>query len=92
MRDDIDYLNDEEGHDFLTLGKDLFSKIPLKKAALLALVMVLVLSTTFISTVLSKISGAVVLENTTTKGSLIQVLVVVLAYIGIDIIINAELI
>lgn len=92
MRDDIDYLDDDEGNDFITLGKDLFSKVPFKKAALLALVMVLVMSTTFINTVLTRISGAVDLECTTTKGSLIQILVIVLAYIGIDIIINAGLV
>lgn len=90
MREDIDYLDDEEGHDFITLGKEIIQKIPFKKAALLAIALVFVLNTVFIKSFLNFIPGAVIAENPTTKGSFIQIACIVVAYIFIDLVVNAE--
>ncbi len=89
MRDDVEYL-DDESHDFISLGKDLITQIPYKKAFLLAIVMVFVMSSSFINSILANVQGAVVMDNTTTKGTLIQITIITIAYIFIDMIIDAK--
>ena len=87
MNKDVEYL-DDEGHDFISLFRDVVAKVPFKKSALLTLVMLLVFSTVFINIILARIPGAVAVE-VTTKGTVIQILVVIFAYIIIDYAVNA---
>jgi hypothetical protein len=87
MSKDIEYF-DEEGHDFISLFRDVVAKVPFKKAALLTLVMFLVFSTVFINIILARIPGTVNVE-VTTRGTVVQIIVVIFAYIIIDYAVNA---
>lgn len=92
MRSEVEYLDDDEGNDFISLGRDLLAKIPFKKAAILSIFMILIFSTVFIHTVLSRIPNSVELNTPNTKGTLIQITVVVIIYIIIDVLVSERII
>ncbi len=91
MRDDIDYLDDDEGHDLLSLGKDTLKWMPIKKTTLLGLVLLVVLSTTFIDHVLAKIPGSVALDRVSDKGTIVQIIVILIAFIVINFIVDHDM-
>ncbi len=91
MRDDIDYLDDDEGHDLLSLGKDTLKWMPVKKTTLLGLVLLVVLSTTFIDHVLAKIPGSVALDRVSDKGTIVQIIVILIAFIVINFIVDHDM-
>lgn len=92
MRDDVEYLDDEEeGHDLLSLGKDTMKWMPVKKTTLLGLILLIVLSTTFIDHILTKIPGSVVLDRVSNKGTLVQILFILIGFIMINFIVDNDM-
>lgn len=93
MSDDEDDFEDitESGDDLIKVGQRVFSRVPYKKTALLSLVLFLVLSSNFVA-LLENIPDAFAVGCPTTKGSLLQMIVIILAFIVIDMMVNANLV
>ena len=72
------------GDDFPSMSAELFTKINFKNAIFLFLTAILVFSDIFIDNVLSKIPGASHDSQATTKGTMLQITVLVLMYLIID--------
>jgi hypothetical protein len=71
---------------------DIAQQIPYKRAFLLFLAMAFVFSDFFNASILAHIPDSVYMENTTTKGTLIQILCVLLMFVILDILIQHNLI
>lgn len=88
---DIDRLEDAASgrkHDFATMLVEGCSQIQFKRCFFLLVAMVVVFSDFFITTILCQIQGTVFMDNTTTKGTLIQILLVVAMFIAIDLLVE----
>jgi len=90
--DDVEYLGCDGGDDFISLGRDMLMRIPFKKAAFLLVFMVLIFSNVFINTVLTRIPQALELGVPTTRGTMIQITIIIVAYIVLDILVNEKVI
>ena len=78
--------DDLKPHDFPSMFARLVSKINLKVAVFLFLVGMFILSDMFVMNVLASFSGAVRDDETpTSRGTIIQLVFIVLAYIAIDV-------
>lgn len=73
-----------EGDDFPSIAVDVVGKINWKMAIFLFTMMVFVLSDVFIELSLSGVKDAVEGDCPTTKGTLIQIIVIVIGYIILD--------
>ena len=84
--DSNDYDNDSsvKKSDFVRIGGNVLGSINLKMAFFLFLLGMLIFSDVFIDGILSKMDGNVQGECTTTKGTLIQLLLLCLSYIVLD--------
>ena len=106
MSESIDYDSDEEEEvkeeprrkkkgkktDFMAVGGNLISNINYKVAFLLFIVSMVIFSDVFIENVISKFDGAVAGECTSTKGTMVQLTCVVIAYILLDLVVKYEFI
>jgi hypothetical protein len=77
--------------DFLKIGGSLISNINYKVAFLLFVVGMLVFSDIFIDNVLCKFDDSVQGECTTTKGTMLQLTFIIIAYIVLDLTVKYEL-
>lgn len=92
---DSEPLTKEDKHERDDLGKmcgDFFGRINFKVALILFMVGMLVFSDLFIDSILSNISGAEEAGNSTTKGTMIQLLILVILYLVADLLVQAGLI
>lgn len=87
--EDIEAISDND--DLIKVGSRLFQNIPYKKAGLLGIVLLLVLSTNFIR-LMEVIPDTVAMGSPTTKGSVIQIVVILLAYIVIDLLVSSGMV
>ncbi len=76
------------GDDFPSMTADLFSNINFKAAIFLFMIGILIFSDVFIENILSSFSGASASGEATTKGTVIQLFVLVLGYLIIDLLIQ----
>ena len=81
---DKSYAAKDKRGDLMSVSWDFLSKINFKIGAFIFIIGIFVLSNTFVETILSRISGAVTDDLPTTKGTIIQMTFVVLAYLIID--------
>lgn len=82
-----DYDEDEtcsKKTDFMKIGGNLVSNINFKVAFFLFFIGMILFSDIFIDGVLRKIDGAVIDESTSTKGTLIQLTLLVILYLVVD--------
>jgi|SRR6476661_23071 len=84
------YMNDRE--DFISMFYDLMNNVNYKVAILLFFIGIIIFSDTFIEIVLSPINNAVIGDETTTKGTIIQLLLLTLGYIMIDLMVSGDVI
>jgi hypothetical protein len=84
--------NDKNKTDFMKATGNLLSNINYKMAFILFFICMLIFSDIFIENVLSRFSDSVHGETTTSKGTVIQLLFVVLFYIIFDVLIKYEVI
>ena len=106
MSESIDYDSDEEEEvqetknkkykskksDFVHAGSKIITSINYKVSFLLFIISVIIFSDVFIENIINNFSDTVDGECTTTKGTMIQLLFMVLAYIIIDLIVKFEII
>ncbi len=90
--DDMDCVDDPKKTDFVKAGGELFKKLNLKVAFFLFFIGMLLFSDVFINGVLMHIDGAVDGECTTTKGTIMQLLILTVLYIVLDLCVKADLI
>ncbi len=90
--DDMDFDDDSKKTDFVKAGGDLFKKLNLKVAFFLFFIGMLLFSDVFINGILTHINGTVDGECTTTKGTVIQLLILTVLYIVLDLCVKADLI
>lgn len=97
MQDDFETFSKKNrkrrGDDFITMFSDLFSKMNLKVAAFLFILGVLLFSDSFVDMFLIDMEGAT--DSTdcpTSKGTVIQLLLLTLGYIIIDLLAKGEII
>jgi hypothetical protein len=89
---DFDVMEDKNKSDFASLFVDGCKQIPYKRVFFLFLFMMFVFSDFFISNILSQIKDTTYMDTTTTKGTLIQIIIVLVMYIGIDILVGNNII
>lgn len=102
--DDQDYYDDDQDYDppkkkkkkskktdLMKMTGNLLSNINYKVAFLLFVVSMILFSDVFIEGVLSGFSGAVDGDCTTTKGTMLQLLFMVIAYIILDLIVKYDI-
>ena len=77
--------------DLMKMTGNLLTNINYKVAFLLFVVSMVLFSDVFIDTVLNKFSDSVEGECTTTKGTMLQLLFMIFAYIVLDLIVHYEL-
>jgi hypothetical protein len=77
--------------DFLKMSTNLIGNINYKVSFMLFVVSMLIFSDMFIDNVLNKFSDSVQGECTTTKGTVIQLLFMVVAYIILDLVVKYEI-
>ena len=87
--DDKDEIENRD--DLISMSHKLFEKVNVKICFFLFMIGMLVFSDLFIETVLNKIAGTVEGECTTTKGTIIQLLFLIIGYILVDILIKAKI-
>ena len=94
MSDPIDNIDtvDPNKSDFVSVGGNVLQNINIKVAVLLLIIGMILFSDIFIDGVLAKISGTVHGECTTTKGTMIQLIMLVLSYIVIDLLVQSKII
>jgi hypothetical protein len=81
--------SNNNGDDFPSMGMNLLGQINIKIAFFIFLFGFLIFSDIFIKNILNKFSGAVNgTDNATTKGTIIQLLFLVIAYIIIDLLVK----
>ena len=89
---DVDTLDKKKppcsGDDFPSMTADLFKNTNFKTAVFLFLFGVLIFSDVFIANVLDKYNGAVESGVATTKGTIVQLLVLVVGYLIIDLLVQ----
>lgn len=83
---------DETKGDFVSMAVDGATQIPFKHVLFLFLIMLFVFSDFFITNILSCLSDAVYMGSTTTKGTLIQISIVLVFYVLIHMLINNKFI
>lgn len=76
--------------DFVNMGSKVLCSINFKIAIFLFFIGMLIFSDLFIDSFLSKIDGSVYGECTTTKGTMIQLLIFVISYLIIDLLVKGE--
>ena len=76
--------------DFMKITGNLLSTINYKVAFLLFIIGIIIFSDVFIETVLSGFGGSVNGDCTTTKGTMLQLLFMVIGYIILDLIVQYE--
>jgi hypothetical protein len=79
---------DDGGEDFISMFYDLFSSINYKVAILIFIIGLFVFSDVFIDTFLTSMNGSVVGDEATTKGTVIQLLLLTLGYIAADLMVS----
>jgi hypothetical protein len=77
--------------DFSTMLIDLFKKVNLKIAIFLFLLGIFIFSDIFIEMILSQFSGSVEGSETTTKGTIIQLIFISVSYIILDLLVQGEI-
>jgi hypothetical protein len=94
MSDPIDNIDtvDPNKSDFVSVGGNVLQNINIKVAVLLLIIGMILFSDIFIDGVLAKINGTVHGECTTTKGTMIQLIMLVLSYIVIDLLVQSKII
>jgi hypothetical protein len=86
--DDEEVEENSKKTDFVKLGGNFLTSINYKIAFFLFLIGMVIFSDIFIDGVLSKFDGSVSGECTTTKGTMIQLLLLCLGYIIIDLLVR----
>lgn len=76
--------------DLMKMTGNLLSNINYKVAFLLFVVSVVIFSDVFIDNVLHGIDGAIEGDSTTTKGTMVQLIFMIVSYIFIDLIVQYE--
>lgn len=84
--------NCDSREDFISMFYDLFNTVNYKVAILLFILGVLIFSDTFIELFLIPIEGAAIGDETTTKGTLIQLTLMTLGYIIIDLLVAGNIV
>lgn len=79
-----------ENDDFSHMLVDLFKKINVKIAIFIFLIGIFVFSDLFIEIFLNKFNGAVDGHETTTKGTMIQLMMISVSYIILDLLVQGE--
>ena len=74
------------------MASDLFGRVNFKVAIFLMIFGVFIFSDLFIENVLSRIKDTTSADTTTTKGTMIQLLIIVLFYLIIDMLVQCEVI
>lgn len=94
MSDPIDNIDtvDPNKSDFVSFGGNLLQSINIKVSVLLLIIGMILFSDVFIDGVLSKIDGTVRGECTTTKGTMIQLIILVLSYIVVDLLVQSKIV
>lgn len=84
--------NSKDGNntDLMKMSGNLLTNINYKVAFLLFIVGMIIFSDVFIESVIGKFSDSVDGDSPTTKGTIIQLLLIVLAYIILDLIVKYE--
>lgn len=77
--------------DFSSMLIDLLKRINFKIAIFLFLVGIFIFSDLFIEMILSKFSGAVEGNETTTKGTILQLLFMSISYIMLDLLVQGDI-
>jgi hypothetical protein len=77
--------------DFLKMGGGLITSINYKVSFMLFIVSMLIFSDLFIDNVLNKFNDTVTGECTTTKGTMLQLMFMIIAYIVLDLIVKYEI-
>jgi hypothetical protein len=83
-------INDSKKTDLMRVTGNILSNINYKVAFLLFLISAIIFSDIFMENVLERINGAVDGLCTTSKGTLIQMIFLVLGYIIIDLVVKYE--
>lgn len=78
--------------DFISMFSDLFNSINYKVAILLFIIGLFIFSDVFIETFLIGINNAVIGDETTTKGTTIQLIILTLGYIAADLMVTGNII
>jgi hypothetical protein len=85
-------VNKKDKDDFVQMGMSLLNTINFKIAFFLFLIGMIIFSDMFINGVINKFSNTLHGECTTTKGTIIQLIFLVLSYIIIDLLNKSEII
>jgi hypothetical protein len=84
-------IDEDRKTDFVKAGGDIIRKLNIKVAFFLFFIGMILFSDVFINGVLIRIDGTVSGECTTTKGTLIQLMVLTVLYIVLDLCVKANL-
>ena len=89
---DIEDIHDSKKSDFMTAGSSIITSINYKVAILLLFISFIIFSDLFVDSVLAPIPEAVIAGQVTTKGTLIQIIFLIIGYIASDLSVKYELI
>lgn len=85
-----DTQDDPKKSDFVKIGSDVATSLNIKIAFFLFIIGMVIFSDVFIDGVLSKMPDTVQGEITTTKGTMLQLLIFVLLYIVVDLVVQRK--
>lgn len=95
MPDTHDTLDEEpvkaSRDDFISMGSDLFQSINWKIGFFILMIGIFVMSDVFISMVLPRFSDSAIDGVPTTKGTLIQLIVLTICYLAVDLLVGAKI-
>jgi len=89
---DIEDVCDSKKSDFMSAGSSIITSINYKVAILLLFISFIIFSDLFVDSVLAPIPEAVIAGQVTTKGTLIQIIFLIIGYIASDLSVKYELI
>lgn len=94
MSDPIDNVDVEDTNksDLMSMSGNLLQRVNIKVAICLLILGMILFSDVFIDGVLNKIPGTVHGECTTTKGTMIQLIIFILAYLVIDLLVQSKVV
>ena len=89
---DLEDIRDAKKSDFMTAGSSLITSINYKVVVLLFFISLIIFSDLFVESILTPIPDMVIAGQVTTKGTLIQIVCLIVGYIASDLAVKYELI